>query len=465
MKPSPSNIRQSRVRHFRSSSKSNAASSRRATGAKTSAAPAGRGTSRLEQVVDVLKRVLTWREPADVTLSHYFREHRTLGSRDRAQVADAVFDVLRHLRRYRHEAQSWAGSLEQALAIKGLYHTQEPDAAAKVLDADQLSWVSLVRGHGQESETGLTFGLRFSLPAWIEQALELLPEPESYAAALLQSAPLDLRVNTLKATRDEVLDQLSEQLQGSGVQAMALPYAPDGIRLSAHLPVNRWDLFTQGVIEVQDEGSQLLTQLVAAKRGEMVIDFCAGAGGKTLALGALMRSTGRLYAFDVSAARLSRAKPRLARSGLSNVHPVVIRNERDDRVARLAGKAHRVLVDAPCTGLGTLRRNPDLKWRQSPESLSRLCEQQASILTQAARCVRPGGRLVYATCSFLVEENEQQVMRFLDKNPDFSLLNATDCLNADLTNSGSGEHEHMMRVRPDWHGTDGFFAAVMQKRA
>src|SRR5690606_36299000 len=196
-----------------------------------------------------------------------------------------------------------------------------------------------------------------------------------------------------------------------------------GIRLQGRPPLNRWKMFENGEIEVQDEGSQLLAALVAPKRGEMIIDYCAGAGGKTLLIGALMRSTGRLYAFDVSAARLARAKPRLARSGLSNVVPVVISTGNDTRVGRLRGKVHRVLVDAPCSGVGTLRRNPDLKWRQHPESLAELLVVQANILRQAARCVKPGGRLVYATCSLLPEENEQQVMRFLAENPDFSLRN------------------------------------------
>ena len=160
-------------------------------------------------------------------------------------------------------------------------------------------------------------------------------------------------------------------------------------------------------MEVQDEGSQLLAALVDAKRGEMVVDFCAGAGGKTLALGAAMRNTGRLYAFDVSGHRLESLKPRLARSGLSNVHPAQIAHERDDRIKRLAGKIDRVLVDAPCSGLGTLRRNPDLKWRQSPKSLEELQAKQSAILAGAARLLKPGGRLVYATCSLLPQENER----------------------------------------------------------
>ena len=436
------------------------------------------GTGRLGQVTGLLKQVLTWREAADTVLSRYFRENRALGARDRSQVADAIFDVLRHLRRYRHDAQSWPGNHEQALAIRGLYNSLDEASRLLVLDADQQAWAN----HGASiDQASLAFGLRYSLPDWIEQTVRTLPEPQSYAAALLKGASVDLRVNTLKGTRDDVLAQIQRQLEGSGFEAHAMTYSPDGIRLTGHPPINRWELFEQGVIEVQDEGSQLLAHLVAPKRGEMVIDFCAGAGGKTLALGALMRSTGRLYAFDVSAARLARAKPRFARSGLSNVHPVVIRNERDDRVARLAGKAHRVLVDAPCTGLGTLRRNPDLKWRQTPASLARLCQEQANILTQAAKCVRPGGRLVYATCSFLPEENEQQIERFLENHPDFALLNATDCLGSDLKKGSDAaqddgvertstkhnpiERSDMLRLRPDWHGTDGFFAAVLQRAA
>jgi 16S rRNA (cytosine967-C5)-methyltransferase len=188
------------------------------------------------------------------------------------------------------------------------------------------------------------------------------------------------------------------------------------VRLEGKPALQKHPLFLDGSFEVQDEGSQLLGFLLQPKRGEMVVDFCAGAGGKTLLLGALMRNTGRLYAFDVSDKRLGKLKPRVARSGLSNIHPVVIASENDPRVKRLAGKIDRVLVDAPCSGLGTLRRNPDLKWRQSPEALAELTVKQAAILASAARLVKPGGRLVYATCSLLPEENEAIVAAFLAAN-------------------------------------------------
>jgi 16S rRNA (cytosine967-C5)-methyltransferase len=215
---------------------------------------------------------------------------------------------------------------------------------------------------------------------------------------------------------------------------------------------------------VQDEGSQLLALLVAPKRGEMVVDFCAGAGGKTLALGAAMRSTGRLYAFDTSGHRLEAMKPRLARSGLSNVHPVQIAHERDDRVKRLAGKVDRVLVDAPCTGLGTLRRNPDLKWRQSPQALAELTAKQAAILAGAARLVKSGGRLVYSTCSLLAPENEAIAEAFGAAHRDFKPLPAADVLaQAQVGDAASLVDGDFLRLWPHRHGTDGFFAAAWQR--
>ena len=215
---------------------------------------------------------------------------------------------------------------------------------------------------------------------------------------------------------------------------------------------------------MQDEGSQLLALLVNPKRGEMVADFCAGAGGKTLALGALMRSSGRLYAFDVSEGRLKKFGPRLKRSSLSNVHPVRITNENDLKIKRLAGKMNRVLVDAPCSGLGTLRRNPELKWRQGETDVAELAVKQGAILTAAARLVKPGGRLVYATCSILRDENEAVAEGFLATHPEFRLIDALDV----LSKAGvqlPGCDGPFLRLTPQQHGTDGFFAAAMERVA
>ena len=237
-----------------------------------------------------------------------------------------------------------------------------------------------------------------------------------------------------------------------------------GIRLQGKPSLARWDAFTQGDVEVQDEGSQLLSLLLAPRRGEMVVDFCAGAGGKTLALGALMRSSGRLYAFDINEKRLTSMGPRLKRSGLSNVHPVAIRNESDVRVKRLNGKCDRVLVDAPCSGSGTLRRNPDLKWRFSEAELARVNEVQHAVLRAAARLVKPGGRIVYATCSLLQRENQDVIEAFLAQHPDFQVVPAATVLRAQKI-----EVDHMARFAPYFvmlphlHATDGFFAAVLER--
>ena len=232
------------------------------------------------------------------------------------------------------------------------------------------------------------------------------------------------------------------------------------MRVTGKPMLQRHPLFTSGAIEVQDEGSQLLCFLVAPKRGEMIVDFCAGAGGKTLLLGALMRSQGRLYAFDISPRRLANLKPRLARSGLSNVHPVRIADERDPHIKRLAGKIDRVLVDAPCSGFGTLRRNPDLKWRQASTAIPELAAKQARLLAAAAPLLKPGGRLVYATCSVLPAENETIVESFLAAHPEFALADAA----AELARAGIAlDSGRMLRLYPHRHGCDGFFAAVLER--
>lgn len=414
--------------------------------------------ARIEQVRSVLGDILQWSNPADVVLSRWMRAHPKLGGRDRGEVAEAVFDVLRHLRRYRQLAESGAGPAARRLAILGLSSVYTPEALNSGLTDIERQWLDHVR---QIDMAGMSRAVRHSLPDWLDEKLAALQDADALVQALNAPAPLDIRVNSMKAERDTMLDHLKSS-QAAHFDPEPTPYSPWGIRLKGRPPVNRWPMFEKGEIEVQDEGSQILACLVAPKRGEMIIDFCAGAGGKTLLLGALMRSTGRLYAFDVSAARLARAKPRFARSGLSNIVPVAIQPGHDQRVKRLRGKAHRVLIDAPCSGLGTLRRNPDLKWRMHPESLASLRETQAGILRQAAACVAPGGRLVYATCSILPEENEQQVERFLAENPDFTLLDAANIVKdrcEKLTIPGP-----YLSLRPDVHGTDGFFAAVMERK-
>lgn len=410
----------------------------------------------LEQAIAATAELLQFKQPADAVLSLFFRTQRC-GPRERAFIADAGYAVLRR----RRSLAAWIGpdaDTRQLVLAALLRHCGiSMRSLAPALTKREAEWLAQLKAR---PEPAFSLAEQADLPDWlVERLLERLGESQllELARALNQPAPLDLRVNVLKADRDAVLARFAQE----GIAAAASRYAPQGIRLAGKPMLSKHPLFLDGSIEVQDEGSQLLGHLLAPKRGEMVVDFCAGAGGKTLLLGALMRSTGRLYAFDVSDRRLARLKPRLARSGLSNVHPAVIAHENDAHVKRLAGKCDRVLVDAPCSGLGTLRRNPDLKWRHTPQSVAELVAKQASILAAAARLLKPGGRLVYATCSLLPEENEQIVAGFLDAHPDFVRRLAPQILAAQgITIDLAGDD---LQLLPHLHGTDGFYAAVLER--
>lgn len=409
----------------------------------------------LRQTAMALASVLAPNGPADVKLSAYFREHPKLGGRDRAFIAETVYQVLRRRRLLEYLAD---GTDARRLMLAALLRLQGISLRelAPLLNRQQEEWAQAIKG---KSIDGLPPAILADLPDWLWERLAYQygeAEALALARAMHQAAPLDLRVNRLKGSREEVLAQFARE----GIAAIPTPYAPDGIRLADKIALNRHVLFLKGVVEVQDEGSQLLAQLVAPRRGEMVADFCAGAGGKTLALGALMANSGRLYAFDVAEKRLANLKPRLARSGLSNIHPQRIASERDPRLKRLAQKFDRVLVDAPCSGLGTLRRNPDLKWRQDAQDIAELTAKQAAILASAARLVKPGGRLVYATCSLLQEENQAIVERFLADHPEFGQASAADVLAQHRIALDTGPY---LQLLPHRHGTDGFFAAVMER--
>ena len=409
---------------------------------------------------DLLKQVLKLDQPADGVVSNFFRRHKALGARERHTLAETAYTVLRQRLLLQHLAQSGSGALERRLSI--LAWQGSATFLRGALGPHELQWLQQVDAVDRST---LPEKLRHNLPDWLAASLhEQLPADEFWplVQALSAAAPLDLRVNTLKARREDVQKTLAD----AGISAEPTPHSPWGLRVQGKPAVNKLDVFTSGAVEVQDEGSQLLALLTDAKRGEMVVDFCAGAGGKTLALGAAMRNTGRLYAFDVSGHRLDALKPRLARSGLSNVYPAQIAHERDDRVRRLAGKIDRVLVDAPCSGLGTLRRNPDLKWRQSPASVAELQAKQQAILASAARLLKPGGRLVYATCSLLAAENQEVAAAFdAEHGRDFAALPAAELLDGAHVGQAQALVEGpWLRLWPHRDQTDGFFAAVWQRR-
>ncbi|MBC7731684.1 MAG: RsmB/NOP family class I SAM-dependent RNA methyltransferase [Bacteriovorax sp.] len=412
----------------------------------------------VELATELLHRVLQLQNPADGVVSDFFRQYRTLGQRERHTLAETTYAVLRQRPLFQHLAQSGKGEIERRLALLA-WQGNEGFLRAAMTETEQ-QWLAQVSA---VDRSALPEKLRHNLPEWLAEILRQSMGDEFWPLvnSMNASAPLDLRVNTFKARRDDVI----AAFKAEGVEALATPYSPLGLRIAGKPALHKLDVFMRGDVEVQDEGSQLLALMVGAKRGEMVMDFCAGAGGKTLALGAEMRNTGRLYAFDTSGHRLASLKPRLARSGLSNVFPAQIAHERDERVKRLAGKLDRVLVDAPCSGLGTLRRNPDLKWRQTPQSVAELGVKQAAILASAARLVKPGGRLVYATCSLLDVENEGVADAFSAANAgQFKVMPAVEV----LTRAHAGEAETLvrgdcLRLWPHRHATDGFFAAVWER--
>ena len=416
----------------------------------------------LDVCAELIRLALKFDHPTDAIVAKFFRDNRGLGPRERATLSSTVYNVLRKKLLFDHYAPSGSGSKERRLAILGFYGPA--DFLRSALSEQEKNWLDQCE---RINLADLMERHRHNLPEWLVQPLkdQLGDEFWPLVESLNQGAGLDLRVNAFKAKRADVQKELAQ----AGFKALPTPYSPWGLRIAGKPNLNKTDAFMRGDFEVQDEGSQLLALLLDAKRGEMVVDFCAGAGGKTLAMGATMRSTGRLYAFDTSAHRLDALKPRLARSGLSNVHPAAIAHERDERIKRLSGKIDRVLVDAPCSGLGTLRRSPDLKWRQNLESVCALAVTQAAILQSAARLLKSGGRLVYATCSMMVQENEAIAQAFSEANKEFTPLNVGEILaglkveGAATLCSGGDNGQRYLRLWPHRHHTDGFFAAVWQR--
>ena len=412
--------------------------------------------AQLARAETLLAELLSSSGPADAAVSRYFRAHRNLGQQDRAFVAETVYAVLRRRRSLEAAAQS-ASPRDLAIAALVRVRGLSGRALEGVLRKGEEAVVTRVRAAKTDA---FPPAVRADLPDWLWERLAALhgeAEAMRIAQGLLNPAPLDLRVNLAKLGRDEAL----ERLRASGIAGEPTPHSPAGIRLAEKPAINRHPLFTSGAVEVQDEGSQLLAYLLAPRRGEMVADYCAGAGGKTLALAMMMRGTGRIYAMDVSAKRLAELAPRAARAGVTSVHPLVLSGEGDARAKRLAGKIDRVLVDAPCSGFGTLRRNPDLKWRHGPQAIAELAVKQARILEAAARLLKPGGRLVYATCSILPEENEAIAEAFGASHGDFSPLSCRELLGAQRIDIDCGER---LRLWPHRHGCDGFFAAAFERR-
>lgn len=428
-------------------------------------------------VLTALEQALELRAPADAVLRQFFRSHAELGRRDRGVIAETVFDVLRHRRRYAHFAEAGEGPLALRLAWLSLDRRHDGEApAGSVREAggsaaprrDKADWPVGLPRPGERDRAWLARA-RATDPATLSPAVALsLPDAlfeamchrfgkqsaMALGRALLEPAPLCLRANALRTDAGALV----ERLRTEGLSASARADVPGAVEVAGHPAIERSAAFAAGDFEVQDAGSQLLALLVGARRGQAVVDFCAGAGGKTLALAAAMQSTGQVFACDVSLARLQRLRPRLLRSGASNVQPFAFDSVSDPKLGRLAGRADAVLVDAPCTGTGTLRRNPDLKWRTGVSDLQRLVAEQRAILRAAARLVKPGGLLVYATCSLLAEENEAQAEWFEANFPRFEREDAAVALAAaGASLPANAFRECALAILPSLHNTDAFY--------
>lgn len=420
----------------------------------------------IRQAAMLLSNMLAFDKPADAKVSEFFRNHRDLGNKERAFIAESVYGVIRRLRFLSTITANEEDDPDDARKLILAWLLRVQGRSLRDLDAvlseQQKEWAIAIKAKSAED---LPIAVKADVRDWLwEKLVKQYGEEQALTIcrSMFEQATLDLRVNTVKGNPEEVLAKMIAENINNENTIAPMSLSPIGIRMPNRVGISKHVLFVEGKIEVQDEGSQLLSYLVAPKRGQMVADLCAGAGGKSLALGALMRNTGRLYAFDVSEKRLNNLGKRLKRSGLSNLNAQVINNENDIKLKRLNGKFDRVLVDAPCSGLGTLRRNPDLKWRQTEQDVVELNVKQTNILARAAKLTKVGGRVIYATCSLLKEENETIAEAFLDTHHDFSLVPANEILAQQQINLDTGKYLNLL---PHIHGTDGFFAAVFEKKS
>jgi 16S rRNA (cytosine967-C5)-methyltransferase len=440
--------------------------------------------ARIAAAIDILEVLAACTRPADDVAASYFRRRRYIGSKDRAQVARHVYSVLRH----RATLDWWvtrAGKGDIRIAprsrIMAALAIAEGEPETEIVasfDGGRFrpaalapEEAQLVRGLAGRSlrHPAMPRAVANDIPDWLLPHLEAVygERLEEEMAGLNASAPVDLRVNLLKTDREGAMRALAAE----HVRARPTPLSPIGLRLTERVPLSGLAAFKDGLIEVQDEGSQLAALLLGAKPGMRVVDFCAGAGGKTLALAAAMANRGKIVACDTAGWRLDRSGQRLRRAGAGNVERKALSSERDPWVKRHAPKGKeggfdRVLVDAPCLGIGSWRRNPDAKWRATPQDLAELQVRQHDILASAARLVKPGGRLAYVTCSVLREENEAQAERFLAEAADFTLVPVAQVWDEALgppcpaPTPNGGDY---LRLTPAQHGTDGFFVAIFER--
>ena len=428
--------------------------------------------ARLSAAIEVISTIETQRIPAAQALKEWGTAHRFAGSGDRAAISGLVWDVLRR----RASSAFLMGSetpRARALGMLKLERGMDADAIAALCDGGRYAPQPLGdaerKALSSASLQGAPAHVAGDYPEWLDEQLASVfgEDRVAEATAMASRAPLDLRVNTLKAKREKVQGSLKH------LGAAPTPWSQTGLRIElgadARNPgIHSEEDFVKGAVEVQDEGSQLAALLSAAKPGEQVIDLCAGAGGKTLALAAMMQGKGRLIATDRDKRQLAPIHERLSRAG---VHNCDVRSPKGDAdpLADIKASADLVLIDAPCSGTGTWRRNPDAKWRMRPGALEVRLKDQAEVLDRAAAMVKPGGRIAYITCSVLPVENNEQVRAFIARHPEFSVVPPEETASV-LWDKAEDFAQAALRSDEGWlmtprrTGTDGFFVSVLRKR-
>ena len=414
---------------------------------------------------------IDWSYASD-QLSKTFRANKSLSGSSRRAIAEVLYSMIRNLRRIDYALKRGGRVRDKQRDALRLWATLvldfavSPDRAKSVHAAIEWDKVAAVAGAiARERDPVVRLGLAASLPDWLASALieERPKDAESLALSLSRRAPMTVRVNTLKTTRE----QLAAELADAGFETSPGANCETALIFETRTNLFALPAFKRGLFEAQDEGSQLIAELVAPPPKSKIVDFCAGAGGKTLALSALLKNRGRIVATDIRERKLSELRRRAKRAGVDNVATAVMQARKDDPLPPMLEpwrrKAERVLVDAPCTGIGAMRRNPETRWRLADGEEQRFATLQLEILERALELVAPGGRLIYATCSLLRTENQDVVQTFLSRHSELSLVLPKDIWGKARATPLCDDSEQFMELRPDVHGTDGFFAAVMRR--
>ncbi len=429
--------------------------------------------ARINETIVLLEKIQASRIPMDATIGDHMRFRRYIGSKDRAAIVERLYGITRAWARLgwwlaragaadtpRHRTLAWL-ALEEKIPLAEIASLANGEQYAPApLSEDEEKFLSLLAGH-ELTTPDMPDAVRAECPARYEESLRgyFGDDFSEEMNALMVPASLDLRVNTRSMSREEA----QKSLKADGVATDATQWSPWGLRARSKAFLSKTKAFVKGWVEIQDEGSQLIAWLCAAKPGQQVLDYCAGAGGKTLALAAAMQNKGRIVAMDTEESRLQKGRQRFKRAGVSDIIEVrPLTDEKNRKWLRRQKECFdAVLADVPCSGTGTWRRNPDLRWRDFGPTLESLITTQAEILDKVAKTVKPGGRLVYATCSLLPEENEKQAAAFLARHPAFEIMP----LDQAWPEGAAPDAGDFMRLTPRRHNTDGFFAAVFQRTA